>query len=84
MMNAEFSLSTLQLDHAYILPCLQKVESVQGMAEYLLQGKHYAATQGRDHFTVDDVFDLPGMYDAAHKPQSIKEVVTKVYMPLHM
>jgi hypothetical protein len=51
---------------------------LQGMAEFIMQGKHYAATQGRGHFADDEVLDLPGMYAATHKPQRIEDLVNKV------
>jgi hypothetical protein len=56
---------------------------MQGMPEFIMQGKHYAATQGRGHFADDEVLDLPGMYAAAHKPQRIEDLVNKVRILIH-
>jgi hypothetical protein len=51
---------------------------LQGMPEFAMQGRHYAATQGRGHFADDEVLDLPGMYAAASKAPHIAELVTMV------
>ena len=50
----------------------------RGLPEYLMQGKHYASTQGRGHFADDEVLDLNGMYAAAHRPRSVKALLEKV------
>lgn len=52
--------------------------TMQGMAEFLMHGKHFAAGQGRGHFADVEVLDLKGMYAAAHKPQSVIELLNKV------
>ena len=57
------------------------------MGEYFVQGKHFAATQGRGHFADDEVLDLPGMYGPETKQQSIAELLSKVqhmHMQLHL
>lgn len=62
-------------------PCVvhrKLVHVLQGMGEYLVQGKHFAATQGRGHFAGDEVLDLTGMYTAACTPQTVSEVLNKV------
>jgi hypothetical protein len=55
---------------------------LQGMPEFIMQGKHYAATQGRGHFADDEVLDLPGMYASAEKPQRIADLVNKVQISI--
>jgi hypothetical protein len=69
--------------HAVSDAFVSYVLTLQGMSEFLLQGKHYAATQGRGHFADDEVLDLPGMYAAADNPQSITELVDKVRIFTH-
>lgn len=41
------------------------------MAEYLIQGKHFAVTQGAQHFADDEVLDSEGMYAAALRKQTV-------------
>lgn len=54
---------------------------VQGMAEFVMQGKHFAASEGLGHFADVEVIDLPGMYAAAYNPQTVHELLTKVRIP---
>jgi hypothetical protein len=48
------------------------------MAEFLLQGKHFAAVQDRGHFADCEVLDLEGMYAGAHKKQTVSELLNAV------
>jgi hypothetical protein len=48
------------------------------MTEFLIHGKHFAASQGRGHFAVSEVIDLEGMYAAADKPQTIEGLLQEM------
>lgn len=48
------------------------------MGEFLAQGKHFAATQGKGHFAEDEVLDLNGMYATAVMPQTVSDILNKV------
>jgi hypothetical protein len=51
---------------------------LQGMTEFAIQGRHFAASQERGHLADDEVLDPHGMYAAACKPTSIADIVTMV------
>ena len=48
------------------------------MGEFLVQGKHFAATQGKGHFAEDEILDLNGMYATAVMPQTVSDILSKV------
>lgn len=56
-----------------------KCVCVQGMAEYLMQGQHFAACQGKGHLADTEVLELKDQYGDAQKRQSVESLLKKVY-----
>ena len=51
---------------------------LQGMAEFLMQGKYSAASLGHGRFADSEIVDLPGKYGFSNKPQTVSELLNKV------